>query len=195
MNQVPSMLEYILAQQGRQNPSEEEMALLAASRGEQPMQMAANESGSKGSLLQRLFGRSPPPAPQPPVEGRKVDELVAPGSLGDQLRQRRLEQERMLKEQAGLQPEDMLMAQAPDPYGGVSARTRGAMDQLGKDVGGDMSDLVVGGGAKPVAGGNAPAQQSVRGKQTPRQEEQLIKMLIDRGMDPKEARMRAKSVI
>jgi len=194
MNQVPSMMEYILAQQGRQEPSEEELALLAASRGEQPMQMAANAPDSKGSLLQRLFGRPQQPAPPQPGE-RKADELVAPGSMGDQLRQRRLEQERMLKEQAGLQPEDMLMAQAPDAYGGVSAQTRAAMDRLGKDVGGDMSDLVVGGGAMPAAPGAAPAQQSVRGKQTPKQEQQLIDMLKARGMSEKEARMRAKSVI
>jgi hypothetical protein len=193
MNQIPSMMEYILSQQGRSEPSEEELALLAASRGEQPMQLAANAPEDKRTILQRLFGRGQPaPPPQQPGE-RKADELVAPGSLGDQLRQRRLEQERMLREQAGLQPEDMLLAQAPDPYGGVSVQTRAAMDRLGKDVGGDMSDLVVGAGQKAPTG--TPAVQSVRGRQTPKQEEQLIKMLMDRGMSEKEARSRAKSVL
>lgn len=197
MNQIPSMLQYILAQQGRQQPSEDELALLAASQGEQPPMMIAaadKPQEDKRSLLQRLFGRPVQPQPQPGE--RKADELVAPGSLGDQLRQRRLEQERMLKEQAGIQPEDMLMAQNSDPYGGVSVQTRAAMNQLGKDVGGDMGDLVVGGqGSAQGSTVGAPSGQSVRGKQTPKQEDQLIKMLMNRGMSEKEARMRARSVI
>lgn len=198
MNQMSNMLQYLLNQQGGREPSPEETALLMASQGNaQPLQMAAN-SGEGTSFLRRLFGGgSPAPKPQtpPPTGDRKVDELVDPGSMGDRLRQRRLEQERMLKEQAmgDMQPEDMLMAAAPDPYGGVSVGTRAAMDRLGKDVGGDMGDLVVGGGQKASSG--TPAQQSVRGKQTPKQEEQLIRMLINRGMSPEEARARAKSVI
>lgn len=199
MNQMSNMLQYLLNQQGGREPSPEETALLMASQGQpEPLQMAAN-SGEGTSFLRRLFGGgSQPSQPQtpPPREGdRKVDELVDPGSMGDRLRQRRLEQERMMKEQAmgDMMPEDMLMAAAPDPYGGVSVQTRAAMDKLGKDVGGDMSDLVVGGGQKTSSG--TPAQQSVRGKQTPKQEEQLIQMLINRGMSREEARARAKSVI
>lgn len=199
MNQISNMLQYLLTQQGMREPSPEETALLMASQGQSaPLQMAAN-SGEGTSFLRRLFGGgSQPSQPQtpPPKEGdRKVDELLSPGSMGDRLRQRRLEQERMLKEQAmgDMMPEDMLMAAAPDPYGGVSVGTRAAMDRLGKDVGGDMGDLVIGSGQKAPSG--TPAQQSVRGKQTPKQEEQLIQILINRGMSPEEARARAKSVI
>lgn len=198
MNSIPNMMEYILRQQGRDQPSEDEMALLAASQDQQPMMVAQGGQGDdagKASLLQRLFGRQPlPPMPVQQPGARPVDELLSPGSMGDQLRQRRLEQERMMKEQAGLQPEDMMVAQN-DGYGGVSAQTRAAMDQMARqDPTGEFGDAMIGRPTQPAAAGGSSGQ-SVRGKQSVKQEDQLIKMLIDRGMSPAEARQRARSII
>ena len=73
-----------------------------------------------------------------------------------------------------------------DRYGGVSIQTRAAIDKLARDVGGDMSDMAVGANQTPIPTGT-PAVQSVRGQQTAAQQEQLTRLLMNRGMSREQA--------
>jgi len=69
------------------------------------------------------------------------------------------------------------------------------MDQLGKgDPSGEFSDAIINKSAPSQNTGYA-AKTTVRGKQTSKQEDQLVRMLMNsQGMDEKSARARAKSI-
>lgn len=163
------------------------------------MQVAADD---KGSWLRSLFskGQQQPQGPQTPGEAARAAEgLAAPGSIGDQIRRRREEADQLGKE-LSLAPQDMLLAQndtgtRSDAYGGVSVQTRAALAKAGaEDPTGDLGDMMIGGGAAAPNQNVRLAQTTVRGPQTSRQEDQLVKMLIGRGMSEKEARARARSI-
>jgi len=94
-------------------------------------------------------------------------------------------------------PQDMMVASnGGDPYGGVSMQTRKAMDEMGRsDPTGDMGDMMIGRAANtPGNSAGYAAKTTTRGKQSPAQEEQLVKMLKGRGMSEAEARARARSM-
>ncbi len=223
MNSIPSMLEYILQQQGRSSMTPEEASLLSASNGvAPPVQVAANDP-AKGSWLRSLFSRGQqPPQPQQPQQPQNpTDNIGGPGSIADQIRQRRQEADQAGKElsyapedmvapqqqasgaDVNMRPQDMMLAAAPsgtmndaDPYGGVSMQTRAALAKAGaEDVHGDLGDMAIGAqrAAAPAAGGYA-AKTTVRGAQTSAQEDKLVQMLMSRGMSEKDARARAKSI-
>jgi hypothetical protein len=202
MNSIPTMLQYVMAQQNRQTLSPEELALLQASSGE-PVSggyvgydnIAAND---KPSLLQRLFGNKPQPTQTPAEAAKPAEGLFEPGSIGDQIRRRREEADKATRDVSML-PEDMLYAAndtgtRTDAYGGVSSQTRAGLAQLGaEDPNGDLGDMAIGKPAAAAPGGYA-AKTTTRGAQTSKQEDQLIKMLMGRGMSESEARARAKSI-
>ncbi len=204
---IPSMLQYVLGQQGRYQPDPEETALMQASQGI-PVQVAGGpDDAAKRTWLQRVFGTNRPmPSGQPqspqdaaaPAEG-----LADPGSIADQIRRRREEADRAGRE-VSLVPSDMVYAQndngvrsdaVGDRYAGVSAQTRAGLAQLGaQDPTGDLGDMAIGRPAQAAPGGYA-ARTTVRGAQTSKQEDQLVKMLMhSQGMSEKDARARAKSI-
>jgi hypothetical protein len=91
-------------------------------------------------------------------------------------------------------PQDMMMAaNEPDRYGGVSMQTRKAMHDMGAaDPTGDMGDLMIGRAANsPANSAGYAAKTGTRGKASAAQTEQLVKMLMGRGMTRQEAQSRA----
>lgn len=202
---IPSILQYVLGEQGRANLEPEETALMQVSAG-LPVMVAGGPDANKRTWLQRVFGTNrpmPSGQPQSPQDAaRPAEGLVSPGSVGDQIRKRR-----EAADQAGgevsVVPSDMVYAQNDtgirsdamvDPYGGTSIQTRAAMHELGKgDPNGEFADAVIGKTSSPASSGYA-ARTTTRGAQTSKQEQQLINMLIGRGMSPEEARARAKSI-
>ncbi len=196
---IPSMLQYLLSQQGREQPTPEETALAQASQGLPVMVAGGPEDAAKRSWLQRIFGTNKPQQPQTPADAAKPAEgLFSPGSIGDQIRKRREEMDKAGKE-ASLVPDDYQLAANDvgtrnDAYGGVSMQTRAGMDALGRaDPNGEFGDAIIN-RQQPAATSGYAAKTTVRGPQTSKQEDQLTTMLINRGMDPKKARERARSI-
>lgn len=90
------------------------------------------------------------------------------------------------------EPPMQMAANQADPYGGVSMQTRRAMHQMGAaDPTGEMGDMMIGRQTTPQG---FAAKTSVRGKQSPAQEEQLIRMLMGRGMSREEAQARVSGL-
>lgn len=203
-NDIPSMLQYVLGEQGRSDLAPEETALVQASSG-LPIMVAGNDN--KRSWLQKVFGTNREGTNQPrqltPAEAAAPAEgLAGPGSIADQIRKRRQAAD-AAGEQASMVPDDYQLAANDtgtmtdamgDRYGGVSAQTRAGMDQLGRgDPTGEFGDAIIGKPAAAAPGGYA-AKTTVRGKQTSAQENSLVKMLVNQGMSDKEARARARSI-
>lgn len=198
---IPSMLQYVLGEQGRSNLEPEETALMQASAG-LPVMVAGGPDANKRTWLQRVFGTNrpmPSGQPQSPQDAaRPAEGLADPGSIADQIRRRREEADRAGRE-VSLAPEDMLYAAndtgtRTDAYGGVSAQTRAGLAKLGaEDIHGDLGDMAIGKPASAAPGGYA-AKTTVRGPQTSAQEDKLVKMLMGRGMSESEARTRARSI-
>lgn len=90
-------------------------------------------------------------------------------------------------------PQDMMLAaNKADPYGGVSTQTRKAMDEMGRaDPTGEFGDAII--NKQPSTPSGYAAKTTVRGKQSAAQEEQLVRMLMGRGMSREEALKRARS--
>jgi len=165
MIDMQGLLRRLAFQQGRRELSPEEEALVV-------------EQQNRPDPMERIMiAQGPNP----------VDVLgQSQGSVANRLMNRR----RALEAAGGVNEGDMVAQN--DSYGGVSAQTRAAVDRLGRDVGGDMADVVVGGGRTAPAG--TPAKTTVRGKQSSAQEEQLVRMLMGRGMSEADARARAKGI-
>lgn len=88
-------------------------------------------------------------------------------------------------------PPEMMAANNVDPYGGVSMQSRKAMHDMGAaDPTGELGDMMIN---RPQAQTPASykAKTSVRGQQLPAQKEQLVRMLMGRGMNREEAEARA----
>lgn len=168
MIDMKSVLQRLAFQQGREELSPEEEALLQQQQ-QQPDPME-----------RIMIAQGPNPAD---VLGQ------SPGSTANRLMNRR----RALEEAGGMSDGDMLAQNDADRYGGVSMQTRAAMDKLGREVGGDMSDMVVGGN-RPAPSGGTSARVTTRGAQSASQEEQLVKMLKGRGMSEGDARARAREM-
>lgn len=203
---IPSMLQYVLGEQGRANLEPEETALMQASAG-LPVMVAGGPDANKRTWLQRVFGTNrpmPSGQPQSPQDAaRPAEELFAPGSLGDQMRRRREEADKAGRE-VSMVPDDYQLAandtgtrndaSGGDRYGGVSIQTRAGLAKLGaEDIHGDLGDMAIGKPSTPSPSGYA-ARTTVRGPQSSAQEDRLVQMLISRGMSEKEARVRARGI-
>lgn len=191
---IPSMLEYILGQQRRGDLAPEEMMMLSQAEGLPPPDMVAGNDPKRESWLRSIFSRNPqtPPA-------RRAEDLVSPGSIGDQIRQRRRAAD-AAGEEVSMLPQDMMVAAGPsdtmtDAYGGVSMPTRAAMHQLGKDdPTGELGDMMIGRQAPSAPTGPA-AKVTVRGAQSNAQREQLIRLLMSsRGLSRAQAEAMAAGV-
>lgn len=205
---IPSMLQYVLGEQGRDQLAPEETALMQASAGLPVMVAGGPDDVNKRTWLQKVFGTNREgvnqPVQSPQDAARPVEGLIGPGSISDQIRKRREAADQSGREVSVL-PSDMVYAQndsgtrsdasSGDPYSGVSIQTRSAMHDLGKgDPTGEFSDAIIGKPAAVAPGGYA-ARTSVRGAQTSKQEDQLVRMLMNsQGMNEKDARARAKAI-
>jgi hypothetical protein len=206
---IPSMLDYVLGEQGRTQPAPEETALMQASQGLPIMVAGGPDDAAKRTWLQKVFGMNRPGMAQPPQQpqspqdaAQPVEGLASPGSIADQIRQRREAADAAGRE-VSMTPSDMVYAQNDtgtrndanaDRYSGVSVQTRAGLDKLGReDPTGDLGSMIVGRSDIAAPGGYA-AKTTVRGKQTSKQEDALTKMLMNRGMKEADARARARSI-